>query len=83
MSKTIPQRDLRNRNAEVIAAVVEGETFLITRHGTPVAEVAPVRIGRQTLVTRGALTAAVRAGPRLDARRFRGDLDRIIDQALD
>ncbi|MBO9522436.1 MAG: type II toxin-antitoxin system Phd/YefM family antitoxin [Nocardioidaceae bacterium] len=35
--RTISQRELRNDNAEVIRAVLEGETFLITRNGEPVA----------------------------------------------
>ena len=37
MSRTIPQRELRNDNARVIAAVVAaGETFIVTRNGEPV-----------------------------------------------
>ncbi len=41
MSEVIPQRDLRNRNAQVIAAVVEGQSFVVTRDGTPVADLVP------------------------------------------
>ncbi|GAC1317165.1 MAG: hypothetical protein NVSMB16_13780 [Acidimicrobiales bacterium] len=33
MPRTISQGELRNDNAEVIRAVVGGETFIVTRNG--------------------------------------------------
>ncbi|GAC1442299.1 MAG: hypothetical protein NVS3B26_19990 [Mycobacteriales bacterium] len=33
MTRTIGQRELRNDNATVIAAVAPGETFIVTRSG--------------------------------------------------
>ncbi|MCB0903553.1 MAG: type II toxin-antitoxin system prevent-host-death family antitoxin, partial [Actinobacteria bacterium] len=48
MTRTIPQRELRNDNAKVIDAVTAGETFVVTRNGEPVAELRPVRAGRRT-----------------------------------
>ena len=39
--RTISQRELRNDNAEVIRAVEAGESFLVTKNGTPVAVVKP------------------------------------------
>ena len=50
MSRTIPQRELRNDNAKVIDAVAAGETFVVTRNGEPVAELRPIRPGRRTFV---------------------------------
>lgn len=50
--RTISQRELRNDNAAVVRGVVEGETYVITRHGVPVARLVPIgndsdlRIGR-------------------------------------
>ena len=40
--KTINQRTLRNDNAKVLDEVENGETFIVTRNGTPVARVVPV-----------------------------------------
>lgn len=40
--RTISQRELRNDNAQVIRAVEQGESFVVTKHGVPVAHVTPV-----------------------------------------
>jgi prevent-host-death family protein len=40
---TITQRELRNASAAVMDAVEAGETILVTRNGTPVAELRPAR----------------------------------------
>jgi prevent-host-death family protein len=82
MSKVIPQGELRNHNAVVIAAVAAGETFVVTRNGTPVAELRPIRAPRRRFVTREELVAAVAGSPRVDWRRFRADLDRVTDPTL-
>ncbi len=39
----ISQRQLRNDNAEVIRRVEAGESFTVTKHGRPVADLAPHR----------------------------------------
>ena len=52
VSKTIGQRELRNDNAKVIDAVAAGETFVVTRNGTPVAELRPVNARRPRFVAR-------------------------------
>ncbi len=80
MSKTIPQRELRNENARVIDAVVSGETFVVTRNGVPVAELRPLGSQRRTFVPKADVVAIAASGPRLEFRRFRADLDRIVDQ---
>lgn len=80
--KTIPQRDLRNDNAKVIAAVVQGETFIVTRNGVPVAELRPVQDIRRVLVPKAEVAALAARGSTLDGEAFRADLDRLIDQAL-
>jgi prevent-host-death family protein len=41
MSTTIPQRELRNNNADIITRVEAGESFTVTRNGIPVADVVP------------------------------------------
>jgi prevent-host-death family protein len=82
MVRTIGQRELRNDNARIIDAVAAGQTFVVTRHGTPVAELRPVQERRPIFVRRTTLVAAIATGPRLDAARFRADLDQTLDQAL-
>lgn len=44
MSTVIPQRDLRNYNAQIVERVAAGESFVITRDGVPVADVTPHRV---------------------------------------
>jgi prevent-host-death family protein len=78
--RTIAQRDLRNDNAKVIEAVTAGETFIVTRNGEPVAELRPMRAGRRTFITRDEVASLAGADVRIDHRRFRDDLDRVIDQ---
>ena len=40
-TETIGQRQLRNDDAETIRRVEAGESFVITRNGTPVADLTP------------------------------------------
>ena len=80
--KTIAQRELRNDNAGVIAAVVAGETFVVTRNGEPVAEIRPVQRARRTFVSRAEVLAGAAKPPRGDRAELRDDLDALIDQGL-
>lgn len=41
--KTINQRELRNDSAEVMRGVEQGETYVVTRRGVPIAQLAPIR----------------------------------------
>jgi prevent-host-death family protein len=82
VARTIAQRELRNENAKVIDAVVAGETFVVTRNGEPVAELRPIRAGRRAFISRDEVAALAAADVRIDHRRFRADLDRLIDQGL-
>lgn len=82
MARIIAQRELRNDNAAVIAAVAAGETFVVTRNGEPVAELRPAARRRRTLVPREEITQLAAAGVRIDPAAFRADLDGAIDQDL-
>jgi prevent-host-death family protein len=82
VSKVIPQRELRNQNAAVIAAVAAGESFLVTRNGTPVAELRPVAAGRRRFVLKADVMAAIAGSGHIDAARFRADLDAVVDSTL-
>ena len=81
MARTITQRELRNDSAAVLREVQAGETLVITRNGTPVAEIRPLPPHR--FVPRSLLADAARRAPRVDFARFRADLDAVVDPGLD
>jgi prevent-host-death family protein len=81
MSRIINQRELRNQSAAVLREVEAGETIVVTRNGTPVAELRPIRARR--FVLRATISQAAARAPRIDAGRFRADLDAVVDQRLD
>lgn len=79
--ETISQRELRNDSAAVLKRVQAGHTLVVTRNGTPVAELRPLsgrRFVPRAVIERGAVGA-----PRIDADRFRRDLDESVDQRID
>ena len=78
MPRQITQRELRNESGEIMRALDRGETFVVTRNGGPVGELKPVR--PRTYVAAEALVAAFQGAPRIDAARFRTDLDAVVDQ---
>ncbi len=80
--RVIAQRELRNQNARILAAVEAGESFVVTRNGAPVAELRPLARGRRPFVPRPELAATAAEGPHLDAAAFRRDLDAAMGQAL-
>ncbi|MEJ7846065.1 MAG: type II toxin-antitoxin system prevent-host-death family antitoxin [Acidimicrobiales bacterium] len=80
MTSTISQRDLRNDSGSVLRAVQAGETFVVTRNGTPVAELRP--LGARRFVPRAVVAAGARVAPSINAARFRADLDALVDQDL-
>jgi prevent-host-death family protein len=80
MVRTIAVRELRNETANVIEAVTAGETFVVTRNGEPVAELRPIRARRRSFISRDELAALATSAVRIDHRRFRADVDRLIDQ---
>ena len=82
MARAIEQRELRNQNARILAAVEDGESFVATRVGVPVAELRPLAGGRRQSVPRTEIAAVAAAGPAIDALAFRGDLDATIRQGL-
>lgn len=81
MSRMITQRELRNDSAAVLREVEAGETLIVTRNGAPVAELRPVRPHR--FASRATIANAAKAAPRVDAERFRADVDTVIDQRID
>jgi antitoxin (DNA-binding transcriptional repressor) of toxin-antitoxin stability system len=78
----IAQRELRNQNARILAAVEAGASFVVTRNGAPVAELRPLARGRRAFVPRTEIAAAAAVGPHVDAAALRRDLDAALDQGL-
>ena len=81
MHKTVNQRELRNASAEVLRDVQGGQTIVVTRNGEPVAELRPIQPRR--FASRAALAEAAARMPRIDADRFRADIDAVVNQAID
>ena len=79
--RTITQRELRNESAAILRDVQAGQSIIVTRNGTPVAELRPVSARR--FVSRAAITEAVQTMPRIDAVRFRADLEAGVDPFID
>lgn len=61
-------------------ALDRGEVFLVTRNGIPVGELRPAR---RRFVSRDLLLEAFESAPRIDAQRFRDELDAVLDQAVE
>ena len=78
MSREISQRELRNDSGEIMRRLDEGETFVVTRNGVPVGELAPLR--RHRFVRADAAVAMFRNAPGIDVERFRADLDAVAGQ---
>lgn len=75
-SQEITQRELRNDSGEIMRALERGRSFVITRNGTPVGRLIPLR--RRTFVPRDEVVAAFATAPRIDPR-FREELDAVTD----
>ena len=78
MGQSITQRELRNESGRIMRALDKGKAFIVTRNGVPVGELVPLR---QRVFVRTETALAVFANaPRVAARRFRKDVDTLIDQ---
>ncbi|MGF1596178.1 MAG: type II toxin-antitoxin system Phd/YefM family antitoxin [Acidimicrobiales bacterium] len=80
MSAEISQRELRNDSGRIMRALIEGETFIITRSGEPIGELSPLR--RRRFVRAEAAIELFRSAPAVDYDRLRHDLDQVADQDL-
>ena len=78
MAREITQRELRNESGEIMRALDRGETFLVTRNGVPVGELTPLR--QRQFVAAGAAVSVFGGAAGIDAKRFRADVDALLDQ---
>jgi prevent-host-death family protein len=79
VARIINQRELRNDNAAIMRAVENGESFIVTRNGTPIADLVPRQTAKRQAVPVGELLSALARGPRINAEEFYADLDRYVD----
>jgi antitoxin (DNA-binding transcriptional repressor) of toxin-antitoxin stability system len=80
MNREITQRQLRNDSGEIMRGLDAGDTYVVTRNGVPVGELAPLR--RHRFVSAEAAVAAFKGAPHVDALRLRADLDRVASPDL-
>jgi antitoxin (DNA-binding transcriptional repressor) of toxin-antitoxin stability system len=59
-------------------ALDKGQSFVVTRNGVAVGELIPVR--QRVFVPAEAALASFAGAPRIASRRFRKDIDAILDQ---
>ncbi len=78
MAREITQRELRNESGEIMRQLDQGESFVVTRNGVPVGELAPMR--RHRFVPAEAAIAVFRGAPSVDLEKLRADLDALVDQ---
>jgi prevent-host-death family protein len=79
-SKTINQRELHNQSGKVLREVAGGARITITNRGTPVAELRPV--ARSKSISRDEIAQYLKCAPKIDAKRFREDLDSVVNQKV-
>lgn len=77
MAREITQRELRNDSGEIMRCLDRGESFVVTRNGQPVGELAPLR--RHRFVAAETALAIFRGAPGVDYAALRADLDAIAD----
>ena len=80
MAEEITQRELRNNSGEIMRQLDQGASFIVTRNGVPVGELAPLR--RRRFVSAEAAVAAFDGAPPIELQRLRADLDRAADQSI-
>jgi prevent-host-death family protein len=75
--REITQRELRNESGAIMRRLEKGESFTVTRNGTPIGRLIPLR--RRTFVPTDEVLAIFATAPSLDGDRLRADLDDSID----
>ncbi|MGF7235703.1 MAG: type II toxin-antitoxin system Phd/YefM family antitoxin [Frankia sp.] len=74
--RTISQRELRNESAAVMDAIERGEVIVVTRNGTPVAELRSLR--RQRSVSTAELVRSLRGLGRPSFTALRKEADALL-----
>ncbi len=77
MQRKISQRELRNNSGEIMRAVEAGVSFLVTRNGVPVGELAPIK--KRRFVPTEELIEHFKGLEPIDFKRLREDNDAWFD----
>ena len=80
VKRSITQRELRNASGQIMRALDQGESFVVTRNGVAVGDLTPVR-SRQFVLADLAL-AAFAGAPAIDPERYIAELDAALDQDI-
>ncbi len=78
MKRRITQRELRNDSGRIMRALDAGTSFVLTRNGVAVGELIPLR--PRAFVAAEVAVSTFAGSPRVQPRRFRRDVDAVIDQ---
>jgi antitoxin (DNA-binding transcriptional repressor) of toxin-antitoxin stability system len=78
LMRKVTQRELRNDSGRIMRGLDKGKAFLVTRNGVPVGELLPLR--QRVFVPIDTVIAAFIGAPRISRRRFRQDVDALVDQ---
>lgn len=78
MARETSQREVRNDSGEIMRGLDRGASFVVTRNGVPVGELRPIR--RAQYVPAEVALATFQGAPAIDGRRFRVDVDLVLDQ---
>jgi prevent-host-death family protein len=79
MARVISQRQLRNDSGEIMRELDRGESFIVTRNGTPVGELRPTQ--NRQFVPKATVLSALAGMGHIDFGQFRADVDRFVDQS--
>jgi antitoxin (DNA-binding transcriptional repressor) of toxin-antitoxin stability system len=80
VSEQISQRQLRNDSGRIMRALDDGRSFVVSRNGTPVGELRPLR--RHRFVGASAVVAVFKDAPRVDVAALRQDSAEVADQEV-
>ncbi len=80
MAREVTQRELRNESGEIMRALDQGESFVVTRNSVPVGELIPLR--QRRFVSADAAVAVFAGAPSIDRDAFRTEIDALVDQGL-
>ena len=73
MEKAISAADANRNFSQVLREVRQGESYVVTSHGKPVARIAPVQNVGSTLNARGTLLKRLRSQPVVNVGRWKRD----------
>ena len=81
MVRELTQRELRNDSGKIMRELDSGASYVITRNGVSVGTLSPAP--HRQFVGSDQVLATFKNAPPVDARRFRGDVDRALNLSSD